>query len=232
MTKETKRIKKIREAVDFTKTYSVEEAIKILKSNSAVKFDETLDVAVKLGINPQHSDQIVRGVVQLPNGLGKNIRVAVFARGDKAAEALAAGADIVGADDLVDKIQQGEILFDRCIATPDMMALIGKVAKVLGPKGLMPNAKLGTVTLNIKDAVMAAKAGQVEFRAEKTGIIHSGLGKLSFSENALIENIKTFFDALSRAKPSGAKGAYFVKATITSTMGVGLKLDMGSVVKL
>lgn len=230
--KEAKRIRKIKDNVDLNKVYSLEEAVKILMANGSQKFAETLDVAVKLGVNPQHSDQIVRGVVQLPNGTGKTARVAVFARGDKAVEAKEAGADIVGSEDLVEAIQKGEINFDKCIATPDMMALLGRVAKILGPKGLMPNAKLGSVTLNIKSAVEAAKAGQVEFRAEKAGIVHGGLGKLNFKEDALIENVKVFFDALAKAKPSGAKGAYFIKANISSTMGVGLKLDLSSIVKL
>ncbi|MDR0484265.1 MAG: 50S ribosomal protein L1 [Alphaproteobacteria bacterium] len=230
--KEVKRIRKIKETVDVNKVYAIEEAVKILVANSKLKFPETLDVAVKLGVNPQHSDQIVRGVVQLPNGTGKTLRIAVFARGDKANEAKEAGADIVGAEDLVEQIEKGEINFDKCIATPDMMALLGKVAKILGPKGLMPNAKLGSVTLNVKTAVEAAKAGQVEFRAEKAGIVHAGLGKLNFKEDALIENVKVFFDALAKAKPTGAKGAYFVKASISSTMGVGLKLDLSSVIKL
>jgi large subunit ribosomal protein L1 len=226
-----KKIRKIKENLDVNKSYTVEEAVAFLKANKVSKFDETLDVALKLGINPQHSDQIVRGVVQLPHGTGKTVKVAVFARGEKANEAKTAGADIVGAEDLVEAIEKGQIDFDKCIATPDMMGLIGKVAKVLGPKGLMPNAKLGSVTLNIKDAVVAAKAGQIEFRAEKTGIVHAGLGKLSFSDANLVENVKTFFDAINRAKPSGAKGVYMLKATLTSTMGVGLKLDISSVAK-
>ncbi len=232
MVKISKRIKSLRSSIDTNKTYQLEEAIKILKTNSTLKFKETLDIAVKLGINPQHSDQIVRGVVNLPNGTGKSVRVAVFAKGEKAQEAKDAGADIVGSDDLVDQISQGVVNFDKCIATPDMMGVLGKVAKVLGPKGLMPNAKLGSVTMNIKDAVNSAKSGQVEFRAEKNGIIHCGLGKLSFDNNLLVENVKVFFDALNRAKPSGAKGVYFVKSTITSTMGLGLKLDLSSVIKL
>ncbi|MCL2567793.1 MAG: 50S ribosomal protein L1 [Alphaproteobacteria bacterium] len=232
MSKEVKRIRKIKESLDTNKVYTIEEAVKVLMANSKLKFPETLDVAVKLGVNPQHSDQIVRGVVQLPHGTGKTVRIAVFARGDKAAEATAAGADVVGAEDLVEAIEKGEINFDKCIATPDMMALLGRVAKILGPKGMMPNAKLGSVTLNIKAAVEASKAGQVEFRAEKAGIVHAGLGKLNFKEDALVENAKVFFDALAKAKPTGAKGAYFVRASLSSTMGVGLKLDLSSVVKL
>lgn len=232
MVKLSKRIKALQSAIDINKVYSIEEAVKILKSNSKVKFPETLDVAVKLGVNPQHSDQIVRGVVQLPHGTGKTVKVAVFAKGEKAEEAKKAGADIVGAEDLVEQIEKGEINFDKCIATPDMMGLLGKVAKVLGPKGLMPNAKLGSVTLNVADAVNSAKAGQVEFRAEKSGIVHCGLGKLNFDESHLVENVKVFFDALNRARPSGAKGVYFVKSTVTSTMGLGLKLDIASVVKI
>lgn len=230
MAEKTKRIKNIETNIDRNKLYTLDEAIAILKNNTTVKFDETLDIAVKLGVNPQHSDQIVRGVVQLPAGTGKTVRVAVFARGDKAEEAKEAGADIVGAEDLVDQISAGEINFDKCIATPDMMAIIGKIAKILGTKGLMPNAKMGSITMNIKEAVSSAKAGQVEFRAEKSGIVHSGLGKLSFAETDLANNVKVFFDALQKAKPSGAKGAYFIKATLTSTMGVGLKLDFSNLI--
>ncbi len=231
MVKDTKRIAKIKSSVDLMKMYPIEEAISIIVDNSKVKFSETMDIAVKLGVNPQHSDQIVRGVVQLPHGTGKVIKIAVFAKGDKAKEAMECGADIVGAEDLVEKIEGGTINFDKCIATPDMMVLLGKVAKILGPKGLMPNAKLGSVTMNIKAAVESAKAGQIEFRAEKAGIVHAGLGKLSFPQASLVENIKVFFDALAKAKPTGAKGTYFLKATISSTMGVGLKLDLSSVIK-
>ncbi|MGV3279126.1 50S ribosomal protein L1 [Rickettsiales bacterium LUAb2] len=224
-----KRLKTVKASTDFTKVYSVSEAIDFLKENSKVKFDETLEVSVKLGVDPKQSDQMVRGVVSLPGGTGKKLRVAVFAKDAKAEEAKQAGADIVGAEDLVEKISAGEIDFDRCVATPDMMALIGRVAKVLGPKGLMPNPKLGTVTMNIKEAVTNIKAGQVEFRIEKAGIVHAGLGKLSFSKEALIENVKTFFDQLSKSKPATSKGVFIVKANITSTMGLGLKLDISSV---
>ena len=228
MAKLSKRLAKVNSAIDKNKVYSLEEAVNFLKNNTTVKFDETLDIAVKLGVNPQHSDQLVRGVTILPHGTGKTVAVAVFAKGDKAQEAKDAGADIVGAEDLVEQIEKGEINFEKCIATPDMMAVLGRVAKILGPKGLMPNAKLGSVTVNVKDAVKAAKGGQIEFRVEKTGIIHCGLGKLSFSEVALVENTKVLFEALSKAKPTGAKGSYFVRATLSSTMGVGLKIDIAS----
>ena len=228
MAKLSKRLAKVNSSIDKNKVYSLAEAVSLLKSNSTVKFDETLDVAVKLGVNPQHSDQLVRGVTILPHGTGKTVSVAVFAKGEKAQEAKDAGADIVGAEDLVEQIEKGEINFEKCIATPDMMAVLGRVAKILGPKGLMPNAKLGSVTVNVKDAVKAAKGGQIEFRVEKTGIIHCGLGQLSFSEVALVENTKVLFEALSKAKPTGAKGSYFVKATLSSTMGVGLKIDIAS----
>ncbi len=231
MAKLSKRIKTLKSKVDTNKSYSLEEAIEILKNNSTVKFDETLDIVVRLGVNPQHSDQLVRGVVQLPHGTGKSIKVAVFAKGDKVQEALDAGADIVGSDDLVAKIEAGEIDFQKCIATPDMMALIGRVAKILGPKGLMPNAKLGSVTVNVKDAISAAKSGQVEFRVEKQGIIHNGVGKLSFSKEALVENAKALIDALQRAKPTAVKGNYFIKAVLTSTMGVGLPIELSGIVK-
>lgn len=227
-----KRIRNILKQVDITKIYSVEEAVKVLKQNSTLKFDETLDVSVKLGVNPQHSDQIVRGVASLPHGTGKKVKIAVFAKGDKAQEAKDAGADVVGAEDLVDTILKGDVSCDKYIATPDMMALIGRVAKILGPKGLMPSAKIGSVTLNLKEAINLVRLGQVEFRVERAGIIHAGLGKLSFTEDALIDNIKSFFDALLKAKPSGAKGVYFMKSTLSSTMGIGLKLDLTSVIKL
>ena len=202
--------------------------MKLIKERAKAKFDETIEIAMNLGIDPRHSDQNVRGVVQLPNGTGKTMKVAVFARGDKAKEAERAGADIIGAEDLVEKVQGGTIDFDRCIATPDMMALVGRLGKVLGPRGLMPNPKLGTVTADVAAAVKAAKGGQVEFRAEKAGIIHAGIGKASFSEDALLENVKAFVGAINRAKPSGAKGTYLKKVSLSSTMGPGVKLDIGS----
>lgn len=227
-----KRIRNILQKVDVTKIYSVEEAVKILKQNTTLKFDETLDVSVRLGVNPQHSDQIVRGVAALPHGTGKKVKIAVFAKGEKAKEAKEAGADVVGAEDLVDAILAGDVSCNKYIATPDMMALIGRIAKILGPKGLMPSAKIGSVTLNVKEAINLVRLGQVEFRVERAGIVHAGLGKLSFTEEALVENIKSFFEALLKAKPSGAKGVYFVKSTLSSTMGIGLKLDLVSVIKL
>jgi large subunit ribosomal protein L1 len=199
-----------------------------VKANATAKFDETIEISMNLGIDPRHADQAVRGVVQMPNGTGKTVRIAVFAKGDKADEALAAGADIVGADDLAEKIQAGQIDFDRCIATPDMMMLVGRLGKVLGPRGLMPNPKLGTVTPNVGEAVKAAKGGAVEFRAEKAGIIHAGIGKASFTEQALVENAQAFIGSISRAKPAGAKGTYIQKVSLSSTMGPGVKVDLGT----
>ena len=231
MVRMSKRLKELNASVDRDKVYNIGEAVSLLKSISKVKFDETVDVAINLGIDSQKSDQLVRGVIQLPKGIGKTVRVAVFASGEKAKEAQDAGADVVGSDDLVEQIQKGEINFDKCIATPDMMVLLGKVAKILGPKGLMPNAKLGSVTLNVKDAVNSAKAGQVEFRNERSGIVHCGVGKISFSEEDLVYNIRSLFDAISKAKPAAAKGIYFKKAYISSTMGVSLRVDVGSIVK-
>lgn len=228
MAKLGKRLKKAYAAVDRDAFYALTEAVKLVKGNAVAKFDETIEIAMNLGIDPRHADQMVRGVVNLPHGTGKTVRVAVFAKGPKADEALAAGADIVGADDLAEKIQAGEMNFDRCIATPDMMGVVGKLGKILGPRGLMPNPKLGTVTMNVGDAVKAAKAGAVEFRAEKTGIVHAGVGKASFSEEALTDNIRAFVDAITRAKPSGAKGTYIEKVSLSSTMGPGLKLDIPS----
>lgn len=201
-----------------------------MKGNATAKFDETVEIAMNLGIDPRHADQMVRGMVQLPNGTGKTVRVAVFARGAKADEALAAGAELVGAEDLAEKIQAGEMNFDRCIATPDLMALVGRLGKVLGPRGLMPNPKLGTVTMNVGEAVKSAKGGSVEFRAEKTGIVHAGVGKASFSQEALAENIKAFVGAINRAKPTGAKGTYIEKVSLSSSMGPGLKLDVAALV--
>jgi len=229
MAKLGKRLKAANAAVDRDALYSIEDAIKLVKSNAKAKFDETIEIAMNLGIDPRHADQMVRGVVNLPNGTGKTVRVAVFVRpGPKADEALAAGADIVGADDLADKILAGQMDFDRCIATPDMMGVVGKLGKVLGPRGLMPNPKLGTVTPNVGEAVRAAKAGAVEFRAEKTGIVHAGVGKASFDEQKLVENVRAFVEAITRAKPTGAKGTYIEKISVSSTMGPGLKLDIAS----
>jgi large subunit ribosomal protein L1 len=225
-----KRLKKAHAAVDREKFYALADAVQLVKSNATAKFDETVEIALNLGIDPRHADQMVRGMVVLPNGTGKNVRVAVFARGGKADEALAAGADIVGAEDLADRIQAGEMNFDRCIATPDMMGVVGKLGKVLGPRGLMPNPKLGTVTPNVAEAVKAAKGGAVEFRAEKTGIVHAGVGKASFSEQALTENITAFVAAINRAKPTGAKGTYINKVSLSSSMGPGLKLDIPALV--
>ena len=217
------------EGLDREKFYTLEEAVKILKQNKAKrKFDETIEVAMNLGVDPRHADQNVRGMVALPHGTGNTIRVAVFAKDEKAAEAKAAGADIVGAEDLADMIAKGEMNFDRCIATPDMMGLVGRVGKLLGPKGLMPNPKLGTVTPNVKKAVEDAKGGAIEFRAEKAGIVQAGVGKLSFDEKKILENVRAFVDAIQKAKPSGAKGTYVKKVSITSTMGPGIKLDIAS----
>ncbi len=229
MAKLSKRWKKIAEAVDATKVYGLDEAIGMVKANATAKFDETIEIALNLGVDPRHADQMVRGVVTLPAGTGKAVRVAVFAKGDKAEEATAAGADVVGAEDLMEAVQGGQIDFDRVIATPDMMGVVGRLGKVLGPKGLMPNPKLGTVTMNVAEAVKAAKGGQVEFRVEKAGIIHSGIGKASFTEADLKKNFQAFVDAIMKAKPSGAKGKYVQKAAISSSMGPGLKLDVAEV---
>jgi large subunit ribosomal protein L1 len=228
MSKPGKRWRKASEAVDSVKLYNKEEAIKLVKANAKAKFDETIEVALNLGVDPTQSDQQVRGVVSLPNGTGKTVRVAVFAKGDKAAEAQAAGADIVGAEDLVDAINKGTIDFDRCIATPDMMGVVGRVAKVLGPRGLMPNPKTGTVTANVSQAVKDVKGGQIEFRVEKAGIVHAGIGKASFSEKALAENLDAFMAALTKAKPSGVKGNFIKKMSVSSTMGAGVKVDLAS----
>ena len=223
-----KRYKAAFAIVDRDKTYPLEEAVKIVKANAKAKFDETIEVAMNLGIDPRHADQAVRGMIELPNGTGKSVRVAVFARGPKAEEAKAAGADVVGAEDLAEKINAGEMNFERCIATPDMMGVVGRLGKVLGPRGLMPNPKLGTVTQDVTAAVKAAKAGSIEFRAEKAGIVHAGVGKASFTEAALLENVKAFVGAITRAKPTGAKGTFINKVTISSTMGPGVKLDIPS----
>ena len=226
MARQGKRMKASSEARDREAFYSVEDAVKFVKDNAKVKFDETVEIAMNLGIDPRHSDQQVRGVVQLPHGTGKSMRVAVFAKDAKAEDAKSAGADIVGAEDLAEKVQAGEIDFDRVIATPDMMAVVGRLGKVLGPKGLMPNPKLGTVTQDVTEAVKAAKGGEVQFRCEKAGIVHAGVGKASFDEKALAENVRAFIDAIQKAKPSGAKGTYITKAAISSTMGPGIKLDV------
>jgi large subunit ribosomal protein L1 len=220
-----KRYKSAVSSVDRDKTYALDEAVKMVKANAKAKFDETIEVAMNLGIDPRHADQAVRGMVELPNGTGKSVRVAVFARGPKAEEAKAAGADLVGAEDLAEKINAGEINFERCVATPDMMGVVGRLGKVLGPRGLMPNPKLGTVTMDVAAAVKSAKAGSVEFRAEKSGIVHAGVGKASFSEQAITENVKALVSAISRAKPAGAKGTFIKKVSLSSTMGPGVKLD-------
>jgi large subunit ribosomal protein L1 len=225
-----KRIKKAYEGIDRTKFYSLQDAVKELKSRAKTKFDETVEIAMNLGIDPKHADQNVRGVVSLPHGTGKTVRVAVFAKGDKAEAAKKAGADIVGADDLAEQIQAGKMDFDRVIATPDMMVTVGKLGKVLGPRGLMPNPKLGTVTNDVAEAVKAAKGGQVEFRAEKAGLVHAGVGKVSFSEADLMANVKAFVGAISKAKPAGAKGTYIKKVSLASTMGPGMKLDVTDLV--
>ena len=225
MAKLSKRQKALTE-IDREKFYPVDEAISIVKKNATAKFDETVELALNLGVDPRHADQMVRGVVSLPKGTGKDVRVAVFAKGDKADEAKAAGADVVGAEDLMQEITDGRSDFDRVIATPDMMGVVGRLGKVLGPKGLMPNPKLGTVTPNVGEAVKAAKGGQVEFRVEKAGIIHSGIGKASFPEADLKANFEAFMDAIVKARPSGAKGKFVMKVALTSTMGPGLKLDL------
>jgi len=228
-TKVAKKMKAALATVDRTKFYTLEEAVKVLKAASkARKFDESFDIAMNLGVDTKHADQQVRGMISLPHGTGSTVRVAVIAKDDKAAEAKAAGADIVGAEDLIEQIQKGEINFDRCIATPDMMGLVGRVAKILGPKGMMPNPKLGTVTPNVKKAVEEAKAGAIEFRAEKAGIIHAGVGKVSFDDKKIIENIMAFIDAITRAKPAGAKGTYLLKVTLSTSMGPGVKLSLES----
>jgi large subunit ribosomal protein L1 len=224
-----KRNKTAREGIDRTKLYPLDEAVKMIKARAKAKFDETIEVAMNLGVDPRHADQMVRGVCNLPNGSGRTVRVGVFARGAKAEEATAAGADVVGAEDLVEKVQGGAIDFDRCIATPDMMPLVGRLGKVLGPRGLMPNPKVGTVTMDVAGAVKAAKGGAVEFRVEKAGIVQAGVGKASFPPEKLVENIKAFADAVQKAKPAGAKGTYVQRIAVTSTMGPGVKVEPGSV---
>ncbi|MBQ9731740.1 MAG: 50S ribosomal protein L1 [Alphaproteobacteria bacterium] len=224
-----KRIVNAYKAVNKDQAYALNEAVKIVKANATAKFDETIDIAVNLGVDPKYADQMVRGVCSLPHGTGKTVRVAVFAQGEKADEAKAAGADIVGAENLVDSILSGKVDFDRCIATPDMMGMAGRVARVLGPKGLMPNPKLGTVTADVAEAVKKAKAGEVQYRVEKNGIVHAGIGKASFSEEQIFENAKAFIDAIIKAKPSGAKGTYMKKISLSSTMGVGVKVDSANI---
>src|SRR6266699_4763103 len=223
-----KRVTKAREGIDPAKAYSLDEAVKLVKERAKAKFDETVKIAMNLGVDPKHADQMVRGVVNLPNGTGRTMRVAVFARGAKAEEAKAEGADIVGAEDLVEKVNAGQIDFDRCIATPDLMPLVGRLGKVLGPRGLMPNPKVGTVTADVTNAVRGAKGGSVEFRVEKAGIIHAGVGKASFPAEKLVENIKAFVDAVSKARPSGAKGTFVHRVAVSSTMGPGVKVEPAS----
>lgn len=229
MAKIAKRLQKIHEGIDRNKLYSLDEAVSLVKERAVAKFDETIEVAMNLGVDARHADQMVRGVVNLPNGTGRTVRVAVFARGDKAEEAKAAGADIVGAEDLFEIVNGGTIEFDRCIATPDMMPLVGRLGKVLGPRGMMPNPKVGTVTPDVASAVKASKGGAVEFRVEKAGIIHAGVGKASFEKEQIVENIRAFADAVIKAKPAGAKGEYVKRVAISSTMGVGVKVDVASV---
>jgi len=230
MAKAGKRLNKAWEAIDRGTHYQVTDAVKLVKEHAGAKFDETIELSMNLGVDPRHADQMVRGTVQLPNGTGKAVRVAVFAKGDKAEEAKAAGADLIGAEDLAERIQGGEIGFDRCIAAPDMMSVVGRLGKILGPRGLMPNPKLGTVTQDVGAAVAAAKGGQVEFRAEKAGIIHGGIGKASFSEEAILENLRAFVDAVMKAKPSGAKGTFVTKIAVSSTMGPGVRIEVASVI--
>ena len=225
----SKRFKKAVDGLDPEKMYSVEDAVKMVKTRATAKFDETIEIAINLGVDPRHADQMVRGVVSLPNGTGRKLRVAVFAKGAKADEALKAGADIVGAEDLAEKVQKGEIDFERCIATPDMMGIVGRLGKVLGPRGLMPNPKVGTVTMDVTTAVKDAKGGAVEFRVEKAGVVQAGVGKASFEEKALIENVRIFIDSVMKARPQGAKGTYMKKTSISSTMGPGVKIALGSV---
>jgi large subunit ribosomal protein L1 len=226
---EGKRIRAARDGVSVLKLYAIQDAVKLVKDRATAKFDETIEVAMNLGVDPRHADQMVRGVCNLPNGSGRTVRVAVFARGAKADEAKAAGADIVGAEELFETVNGGTIEFDRCIATPDMMPLVGRLGKVLGPRGLMPNPKVGTVSMDVAGAVRAAKGGAVEFRVEKAGIVHAGIGKASFEDGKLVENIRAFADAVSKAKPAGAKGTYIQRIAVTSTMGPGVKVDPASV---
>jgi large subunit ribosomal protein L1 len=229
MAKISKRFKKATDGLDATKFYDVAEAVKLVKSRATAKFDETIELSINLGVDPKHADQMVRGVVSLPSGTGRALRVAVFAKGPKADEAKKAGADLVGAEDLFEVVNKGEINFDRCIATPDMMGLVGRLGKVLGPRGLMPNPKVGTVTMDVTQAVKDAKGGAVEFRVEKAGIVQAGVGKASFTEDAIVANVKAFVDSVMKAKPSGAKGTYMKKISISSTMGPGVKITPASV---
>jgi large subunit ribosomal protein L1 len=225
----SKRFKKAVEGIDTGKAYGVEDAVKLVKSRATAKFDETIELAINLGVDPRHADQMVRGVVSLPNGTGRALRVAVFAKGAKAEEARKAGADIVGAEDLAESVGKGEINFDRCIATPDMMGVVGRLGKVLGPRGLMPNPKVGTVTMDVTQAIKDAKGGAVEYRVEKAGVVQAGVGKASFAEDAIVQNVKAFVDSVLKAKPQGAKGTYMKKISISSTMGPGVKIALGSV---
>ena len=225
----SKRFKKAAEGVDTNKAYNVEEAVKLVKSRATAKFDETIELAINLGVDPRHADQMVRGVVALPNGTGRSLRVAVFAKGAKAEEAKKAGADIVGAEDLFETVNKGEVNFDRCIATPDMMGLVGRLGKVLGPRGMMPNPKVGTVTMDVTQAIKDAKGGAVEYRVEKAGVVQAGVGKASFTEDAIVQNVKTFVDSVMKARPQGAKGVYMKKISISSTMGPGVKVALASV---
>ncbi len=227
--KTAKRTKAARENINRDTLYPIHEAVRLVKQSANAKFDETVEIAINLGVNPRHADQMVRGVCNLPNGTGKAVRIAVFAKDAKAEEAKAAGADIVGAEDLAEKVQSGDLDFDRCIATPDMMPIVSRLGKVLGPRGLMPNPKVGTVTNDLKQAIEAARGGAIEFRVEKAGIIHAGIGKAGFEEKALVENIKSFVDVVMKAKPSGAKGSYFKRVAISSTMGPGIKIEPASI---
>ncbi len=229
MARNGKRYRKASEGLNPELAYPVQDAIKLIKERATAKFDETVEIAMNLGVDPRHADQNVRGVVSLPNGTGRTVRVAVFAKGAKAEEATSAGADVVGEADLAEKVQAGQIDFERCIATPDMMAVVGRLGKILGPRGMMPNPKLGTVTNDVAAAVQAAKGGQVEFRAEKAGVVHAGVGKASFTEEALVENVKAFVGAIGRAKPSGAKGSYIKRVSLSSTMGPGVSVEVASV---
>ena len=229
MARTSKRMTNAYDGIEPENAFGIEEAVKLVKGRSSVKFDETVEIAMNLGVDPRHADQNVRGVVSLPHGTGKSVRVAVFAKGDKADEAKAAGADVVGAEDLAEQVQAGKIDFERCIATPDMMPVVGRLGRILGPRGMMPNPKLGSVTNDVAAAIEATKGGQVEFRVEKAGIVHARVGKASFDEAALVENVKAFVGAIGRAKPSGAKGTYIKRVSLSSTMGPGLKVDVASV---
>jgi large subunit ribosomal protein L1 len=229
MAKISKRFKKATDGVDTAKSYDVAEAVKLIKSRATAKFDETIELSINLGVDPKHADQMVRGVVSLPSGTGRSLRVAVFAKGAKAEEAKKAGAELVGAEDLFEIVNKGEINFDRCIATPDMMGLVGRLGKVLGPRGMMPNPKVGTVTMDVVQAIKDAKGGAVEFRVEKAGIVQAGVGKASFTEDAIVANVKAFVDSVMKAKPTGAKGTYMKKISLSSTMGPGVKIALGSV---